>query len=223
MEVPTLKMPHDEAQRQLTALKEVFRANKSVKQQEIYRDMRRVYGHMKHGGKVIDISLAVKQSGLNDDGDPLVAICRADASKCYLFKNVDGSAIFSSKPFPYRWNSVTVPRKSYKDVFVPAKTLEWPHKDNPQNIAKTRWEIGTPQVSTVVPLIPAPILVDEVKRNLSYYFILWDVEKWEPEPPVDPILLKRLTPNLFGVLATWDLTEVERSILRSHILRDETN
>lgn len=45
----------------------------------------------------------------------------------------------------------------------------------------------------------------------------WEVEKWKPVPPRDPILVKRLTPNLFGVLATWNLTELERAIIRGRI------
>jgi len=49
-----------------------------------------------------------------------------------------------------------------------------------------------------------------------------EVEKWKPLPPKDPILLKRLTPNLFGVLATWDLTNLERAIIRGRILTWES-
>ncbi|MEM3580897.1 MAG: hypothetical protein QXQ64_06505 [Candidatus Bathyarchaeia archaeon] len=43
------------------------------------------------------------------------------------------------------------------------------------------------------------------------------MEKWEPVPPRDPILVKQLTPNLFGVLATWDLTPLEKAIIRGRI------
>lgn len=46
---------------------------------------------------------------------------------------------------------------------------------------------------------------------------LLNVEKWKPVPPRDPILVKRLTPNLFGVLATWDLTKLERAVIRGRI------
>ena len=37
------------------------------------------------------------------------------------------------------------------------------------------------------------------------------------EVPRDPMLLKKLTPNLYGVLATWNLTELERAIIRGRL------
>jgi len=215
MEVEQLTMPQEEATKQVQALKQLFKQNKSIKQQQIYQDMRKVYGHMHHGGKVIDIYQAFKGTGLDEDNNPKIAIARADATKVHLWKQANGGAIFTSKND--RWNPGKA-RKTLGDIQIPSGIFEWEY-NHPEH--RHRTYIKNPAVSTIAPLIPAQILIDEVKHNLKNYFILWEVEEWKPEPPVDPILLKQLTPNLFGVLATWDLTEIERSIIRSHILRED--
>ena len=49
-------------------------------------------------------------------------------------------------------------------------------------------------------------------KDLTRYCILWECT-WQPLPG-DPLLLRRLTKNLFVILAQWDLTDLERSILR---------
>jgi hypothetical protein len=49
--------------------------------------------------------------------------------------------------------------------------------------------------------------------ELSNYHILWEAD-WE-DAPVDPILLKQIDGNFFAVIAQWDLTNVERMVLRS--------
>lgn len=46
------------------------------------------------------------------------------------------------------------------------------------------------------------------------FFVLWEVQRWESVPPVDPLLLRRLTNNLFSVLAEWNLSPVEQAIIR---------
>jgi len=50
---------------------------------------------------------------------------------------------------------------------------------------------------------------------LSNYYILWESKEWEDLPETkDPFLLKRLSENLFVILGSWDLTDLEQSIIR---------
>lgn len=210
--IEELSMAQEEAKKQLKDLKELFKANRLTKDNKIYMDLKRVYGHMTHGGKVIDIYKAFKDTGLKN-GNPKIAICRAGAKKCYLAKQTDGSAVFSHLD-PGRGARYEA-RKSYKEILIPAGTFNWIRKDG--GTPRYRSEIHDVQVSTIAPLIPPHILIAKVKYNLRNYHILWEVEEWKPEPPRDPILLKQITPNLFGVLATWDLTEIERAIIKAHI------
>ena len=215
MDVTLLEMPQDEATAQVKALKEMFRRDKGIKQQAIYTDMKRVYGHMKHGGKVIDLYAALKKDRLDADNNPRLAIVRADFTHCYLIKNTRGRGYFTGYTAP-GWRGRRQFRKTQGDLQFPENTYDWRFKES----GTWKSNIINQTAKTIVPLIPAHILIAEVKHNLRNYFILWEVEEWTPEPPIDPILLKRLTPNLFGILATWDLTEIERAIIRAHISRE---
>jgi hypothetical protein len=171
-----------------------------------------VYGHLKHGKKIIDIHESFRKAGLNREGDPRLAICRADAKQCNCLKIEDGSAIFSMERLD-RWQRQ--PRKTYAEVKLPSGTFQW------QPIDPTRplntYNIKNQMIQCPAPIIPAKILVEEVRYRLKNYHVLWEVEEWKPVPPQDPILLKRLTSNLFGVLATWELTALEKAIIRGHV------
>ena len=212
MEVEELTLPKERAEAEFNALRQALKQNAKLRKEQIYKDQHAVYGHMRYGKKIIDIYESFQKAGLNKDGDPKLAICRADAKQCYCHKFKDGSAVFADQ----RW--ITVPRKTFGDIKLPPATFKWiPLKpeiplDNWQNDIK-----GNKNIQTLVPIIPAKILVNEVNVLLKNYHILWEVEEWKPVPPKDPILLKQLTPNLFGVLATWDLTPLERAIIRGRI------
>jgi len=209
--IQELTMAQEEAKKQLKDLKQLFKTNRLTKDNKIYMDLKRVYGHMTHGGKVIDIYKAFKDTGLKN-GNPKIAICPANAKKCYLTKDTNGSAVFSGKL--ERWPTM-VARKYLKEIQVPAETFNWINKQGGK--PRYRSDILDQYVNTIAPLIPPHILIEKVKYNLKNYHILWEVEAWKPEPPRDPILLKQITPNLFGILATWDLTEIERAIIKAHI------
>lgn len=60
-----------------------------------------------------------------------------------------------------------------------------------------------------VPLIPPAIRPGNTQ--LRHYWILWEAD-WK-EAPRDPMLLKRLSGDLYVVLATWDLTDLERAAM----------
>jgi hypothetical protein len=214
MQVEQFAVPKRQAQAELDALKQAVKQNTQLQKEQLYKDLQKVYGHMKHGAKVLDVYASFKAAGLNADGDPKLAICRADAKICYCLKQGDGAALFSMNPFPRQWSQEA--RSTYNDVALPKLTFQW-RKAQPDNPRTDYWNIKKPELTkTTVPIIPAKLL-SVVTSKLSNYHILWEVEKWTPEPPRDPILLKQLTPNLYGVLATWDLTPLERAIIRGRI------
>jgi hypothetical protein len=102
-----------------------------------------------------------------------------------------------SSTFSTTWNSFSIDVSPPKETFP--KLLKY---------------IEPKQMATAnVPIIPAKHLP---KNKLDKYFILWEVKKWGriAEPKRDPLLLKRLTKNLFVVIASWNLTELESKILR---------
>jgi hypothetical protein len=66
-------------------------------------------------------------------------------------------------------------------------------------------------VRAIVPNIPPRL---RPKRGLQLYTLLWEAE-WavDPDAPQDPALLRRLGGELYIVLGTWDLSELERTVL----------
>ncbi len=48
--------------------------------------------------------------------------------------------------------------------------------------------------------------------SLSRFHILWEAER--EEIPRDPMLLRHLGKGRYVVLATWDLTDLERAVLK---------
>ncbi|MHA2052715.1 MAG: hypothetical protein ACW99F_03860 [Candidatus Hodarchaeales archaeon] len=209
MQVEQLEVPHEEAKKQIAALKQLFKENDSVAKNKIYRDLKRAYGHMQHGGKVIDIFKAFKDAGENENGNPKIAIVRADGKKCYCTKLRDGAAVFSHDTggiWNRRAQGSSVARKSYNEIQVPENTFSWDH---------IPWNKRV--LSTIAPIIPPVIMIEQVRYNLKNYHILFEVDAWKLEPPVDPILLKQINGSLFAVLATWDLTNIERAIIKQHI------
>ena len=213
MEVEQLAVPKKKAEEEFQALKTLLREGKRAKVDDIYSDYQKLYGHLRHGKKVIDVYEAFKKAGLNEDGDPKLAIVRADAKRVLCDEHSDGSVTY----FHDRGGTKDVTSWRFRDyvygdkfdIKLPPETFKWLRDENGR--------IQYRKVHTIVPVIPAKILVNEIKVLLKNFHIIWEVEKWKPIPPRDPILVKRLTPNLFGVLATWNLTKLERAVIRGRI------
>ena len=168
--------------------------------------LKQAYYHASKGRKVIDIYQAMKDAGLNIDGWPRLAICRADGKECFFRRRAKGSGLFHHERLN-RWeggnrNSVSLGEGTFMDLPVA------PHFENLKN-----------ERYAVIPTIPAKFYP---KGSLEKYYLLWEVEQWHeksqfPVPPIDPFLLKRISPNLFVVLAEWDLTPLERAVIKGAV------
>jgi hypothetical protein len=68
-----------------------------------------------------------------------------------------------------------------------------------------------PRLRAIVPNVPPAL---RPAHSLDGYHVLFEAE-WavDPLPPVDPALLKHLAGDLWVVVATWDLTPLERAVL----------
>jgi hypothetical protein len=161
------------------------------------------YKHLARGTTVLDLQAAMTQAGVKlFDGCPIplpcLAIVRSDAAECLLDMQQDGSATFSTERWAKRQRNITRFPAGTFPAFTGGGPAFWPHH----------------QKTTLTPIIPPHL---RPKHDLANYRTLWEVEAWKPEPPKDPMLLKPLGGMLYAVLATWDLTEMERAVLRGRV------
>jgi hypothetical protein len=211
LKVEQIVIPKKKAEEEYEAYKQELRYGKT----QFNKDMLSLYAHMKHGGKVIDLWEAMKLGGLNKDGDPKLAITNADAkrvrfNKEYTWQNnvmvADGGIFYPLGDAFDSWR-----RRNNQKIRIPKEFFpEWA-KDAKGSIIRQ-------QIETTVPIVPAKILNPLRSHKLENYHILWEVEDWKLIPK-DPMLLKRITPNMFCVLATWDLTELERAVIRGRMIK----
>ena len=159
-----------------------------------YKTLKNSLYYLSKGKMILDLTESMRLAGLNEKGQPRLAIVRADAPKCYFDWNY-GTARFAAKS----WGN------SKSELFSFDRAV-FGVTNRP----------NTDDVSAPTPKIPARFLP---KNGLWNYFILWEVDEWTLESPKDPMLLKPLTgsDNLFVVLAHWELTELERSVLRGMV------
>lgn len=215
VELTTLSVAREEANEKYMEYVEALRKRDAA----YLHDLKRLYGAMRKGRIVLDIWQSFRETGLDANGDPKIAVGRADWTEIDLKKFGEGSswwrdirfqAIFSDRnrtPHPVWRTGEMTDINQRDDVTVPKETWAFPLENN---------RVPTRQhLRTRVPIVPAQFLPN---GDLSNYHILWEVERWDVvTPPKDPLLLKRISPNMFVVLAVWELTELERAVLRGRI------
>lgn len=193
MQVESITMERERA-------RELYRAYKTHinwERPEEY-DIMRTYQLIAQGHVIVRALESIKQAGLNEKGYPKLAIARASAKWCHFRMGSRGDACFSDDR-PYR-------RRGSRD-----------HIEMPDGSfgSSTKYVAGYQNVRAMVPLIPPQ---HRPKRALENYHILWEAE-WEKTPPVDPYLLRRIgKTDMWMVLAAWDLTPVERAVMRTKML-----
>lgn len=214
MNVEQISLPKDEAER----LYQEYRTALKGKRDAFLHELKVAYGHMRHGRAVVDVHQALKESGLDHNFDPRLAIVRADYPVCRFFKRASDRGIFTGHD---RLAGYKDPDGAYvDDVVAPAGTYAtWPRGRDRDGRVRA-WDIPRSALSTQTPPIPPRFMPN---GNLSNYYVLWEPAGWKddtpkpPPPPKDPLLLKRVSANVFVALAGWDLTDVERAVLRGRI------
>ncbi len=172
--------------------------------QPIYKDLAAVYNQIKGGRKIIDIGKTISKAGLHPKTNhPRLAIAQAVSKKVFCTLHQSGSVSFSNKSG--RWGSPEVLRD---DVLCSGayEQQDW-LKGNPYY---SRINLSAP-----VPMIPPQFYPPKMTKD---YYVLWEVDVWKMEPPTDPYLLKRITNNLFVVLAGWDLTPLEKAVMKGRLI-----
>lgn len=203
MEVVTIEQAQEEAKVEWKEYCKAIRENvpDDAEYMKYYKSIKNALYYLSQGKHILDLNESMKAAGLNDKGWPRLAICKAHMSKVFFEWDWNTGGTFSERYRPVgEWWDMT------RNRFV-LPFSAWGIKKSPHNDSA---------VSTVVPKVPAQFLP---KYPLDNYFILWEVEEWTLEPPKDPMLLKQIrgNKNLFAVLAVWDLTKLERAVLRGAV------
>lgn len=169
-----------------------------------YTDLKKIYAQVKQGKKVCDIFDVIHKGGIHPNFHPKLAIAQAKTKVIYCRYHPNGTVHYVNRN-SYWSGSTSKPLKS--DVDLPKCLPAWDRLSVTGNKYGSDFCLSAP-----VPLIPPQYLP---KSGLTDdHYILWDVDKWEMAPPLDPWLLKRVTKTMFVVLAGWDLTELERAVMR---------
>jgi hypothetical protein len=172
-------------------------------------EIQRAYQHLSKGRLVIRAIQSVLNSGVNEDGLPKLALCKATAKDCYLHRDQNGSAVMSSVATEYRANKTNSISWRESSFAFPRETFpltNWGDQPRQRQRRDTR--------RAQVPLVPIHL---RPRRGMPNYHVLFEAE-WTPVPPRDPYLLRRIgAADLWLVVAHWDLTEVERAALATRV------
>jgi hypothetical protein len=192
MELTTLISP-DEATERLAAYEAQLTSERTAEDDAI----RAGYRAAARGLPVIHLPNTIAAGGSFSNGLPRLAVVRADASECFVA--VGG-------PWAHTDRITYADRSDDRGRAAVGAYRVQVHVPAPATVTNRQW-----RGRTVVPSIPPN--VRPRRHRLHLFHILWEVEQWDPTPPVDPALLRHLRGDLWTVHATWDLTELERAVL----------
>lgn len=199
MDMMTLDVDIDTAKQQLADYKAMADTERTREDERI----RAGYRAVARGLPVISLSQTIAAGGYFDNGLPRIGIVHADTTTCWVYRENRRD----------RTDFVFTPAHAgfHQDVNRGALVnLNSTRVNVPREESHDNWR--TQRGSSVVPSIPPS---HRPRRNrLHLFHILWEVESWEIlDPPHDPALLKWIGGDLWAVVATWDLSELERAVL----------
>lgn len=177
-----------------------------------YDGLMKGYRAIAKGLQVVDVAHVLQVAGLQHDTCyPRLAICRADATTCFVDMREDGSATFRANKQPSTWGrTASADLVRCSAATFPRFVIGWHDGKRFRDGRPSAW---TTVASALVPIVPAGL---HPKAHLRNYHILWDAV-WTPEPPKDPLLLKHLAGQLYAIVAAWDLTPLEQAVLRGRL------
>ncbi len=201
--VAKILVPREQAKEEWKKYCELLNKRKN-KHYEHLKILKKTMYYAKQGKQFIDVYEVMNKAGLSSKNEPRLAIARADLTQIQFQKGDTGTGRFNMS---WGWNE-----KSWKDdVGLPQKTFKVDWERLLKEDGTPDWEIKDKELITKVPVVPADLMPE---GDLKNHYILWEVKGWEKLPePKDPLLLKRISENIFVILGVWDLTELERAII----------
>jgi hypothetical protein len=162
------------------------------------------YKAIAEGSQLIDIEATMRETPVHDNGLPRLAIVRADFKEVFLKLAYDGGGVMAgSQEFAVR-NRIKS-RAGTARIEFPSKTF-----------ARDGFSFDWHTHRAPAPLIPPQFRPADAYAN---YHLLWEVDTWTRIAPKDPLLLRRITGQIYAIVAQWDLTDLERLIMNASLRR----
>ncbi len=207
MDVATITMPKEEAKKKLRAC----RAQLHRRANGEYEALQEGYAALASGTPLIDVEDVIRNAPVDEKARPRFAIARADRRQVRVWwphgETICHYLTTTDFRFDGRWPEL-------------ARTVDMGREHNYQKVSEWRPGDG-PQPTAVVGYALVPMVPPDVRPSgqLRGWYVLWEVEQWSDkslgaQPDRDPYLLKHLGGSLYSVIATWDLTDLERAIMR---------
>lgn len=201
MDLATIEMPVQEARKKFLEYREAVKGRHYAEDEEIMAG----YRQLARGKRLLRMSETLAQGGFDGRGLPKLGLAMADVDKA---SNVFVRVAYENS----RQRTVT---------FSPRFWARTPNNAGRQS-GVTRFVLPcpeeTPRVATtwndwqaIVPLVPPALR----PKSLAPYFVLFEATWFQTRAWIkgDPALVKHLGGDLWVVVATWDLTPLERAVL----------
>lgn len=176
------------------------------------RALAQSYKAIAEGSSLIDIEATMRETPLHDNGLPKLAIVRADFKEVFLKMESDGSAVMAGSQLFAEGGRVKT-RAGTARIELPPKTFAI---ENPATGERWPYKHFGDVHRAPVPHIPPQFRPADAYAN---YHILWEVDVWERIAPKDPLLLRRITGQIYAIVAQWNLTDLERLIMDASLRR----
>jgi hypothetical protein len=200
VDLSTITIDRNEARKAVAQYRRAMQTSRTERARDEDAAIMRGYREIAAGHPIISLRDAIHAGGENSRFLPKIAIARADEPRISVRRERDGSLIFG-RNIRQGWRT----RREMLGrglVALPADTLS--------NRPWAREQPSFPvEGHAIVPIVPPQY---RPNASLDRYWILFEA-KWDVIPPKDPALLRSLGGGLYAVLATWDLTELERTVL----------
>lgn len=193
MKIELITMPKSEARKKIKE----YRTDLARRQSQEYQQILRGYKALESGLSLMHLSKSIQAGGFHESMMPRLAIAPADRKVVHFSWDSHSQVGVYDTNQPYRHRS---------DRMAVRVNLGRAH-----GLRSGADRRVTLRGKAMVPIVPPRA---RLKKDLTKLFILWEEDKWKvAEPAADPALLKHVGGDLYAVLSTWDLTDLERAVI----------